>query len=94
MSGTATAASAATAAAAAGGAGNASTTTLGTQEIVKAMYSYETNQESHLPLVAGEFIVVLEKDPSGWWIGYVVVAVLSSLFYSFCCFCVLFAVAR
>ena len=42
---------------------------LGQAEVVRAMYTYETTQESHLPLVQGEYVIVLEKDPSGWWIG-------------------------
>lgn len=39
-------------------------------EVVKVMYKYESSdQENHLVLRPGDYIVVLERDTSGWWIG-------------------------
>ena len=37
--------------------------------VVEALHNYQAQERHQLTLVQGEKISVLEKDPSGWWIG-------------------------
>jgi hypothetical protein len=35
----------------------------------RALYEYEPEQEDEIPLAEGDFVIVYERDESGWWTG-------------------------